>query len=174
MDEQTAKRLSIDLDQVNEYREKLMTHPEFVPKLHKALKELNKGRKQETELSQQNVDGALYDKFISDADRATSRTIRSSDPDELEESAEKLQDKRLKLLAPLYKARNFPQSLSDAERSDWEEFRKQALTAGGTKSQMARFTDRMNALAQGDMSDEKQYLLEELSLYAQSIAPVDF
>ena len=85
--------------------------------------------------------------------------------------AQKLKDERLIGLLPLYKARNYPQHLSDEERAAWEEHRKHALIGGGNESSLAKFSKRLQELAPKTTDSNKQYLLEELRLYAESIAP---
>jgi exodeoxyribonuclease-1 len=73
---------------------------------------------------------------------------------------------------PRYKARNFPSSLTDEERAEWEKYRYHYLIEGGTESRLAKFMKRLSELAQSEVGQEKRYLLEELQLYAESIVPV--
>lgn len=176
VDQAASKRLQLDMSTVSKNAKFLKEHPEFLGKLGEALKILNKDREQASLLmNQQEVDAALYQGFISDADKNVSVALRDSSPDEINNLAVTFQDERLKLLAPLYKARNFYSDLSSEELAAWEEYRKIALTSGGDKSQLSRFSQRLESLASDEkLSPEKQYLLEELSLYAQSIVPGDF
>lgn len=176
VDEAAGQRLQLDMSTVKKNAKFLKDHPEFLGKLDEALKILNKDREQATLLmNQQEVDSALYQGFIPDSDKKTSISLRSAGADQIAQFSDTFQDERLKLLVPLYKARNFYKDLSSEELAAWEEYRKIALTAGGDKSQLGRFSERLNALAGNEkLSPEKQYLLEELNLYAQSIVPGDF
>jgi exodeoxyribonuclease-1 len=82
-------------------------------------------------------------------------------------------DERLSQLLPRYKARNFPRSLTAPERSAWEEYRRERL-ARGVEGQLSfeKFAQRLAELVQIKVSDEHaQFLLQELQLYAESIAP---
>jgi exodeoxyribonuclease-1 len=116
----------------------------------------------------QVVDGQLYDGFIPDEDKTKMSALRIADPKEITDFDFK--DGRLKLLAPLYKARNYPKSLNESELGQWEGFRRQKLTAGGRAD---NFFKRLEELAKTPGLDgEKQYLLEELNLYAQSVIPI--
>jgi exodeoxyribonuclease-1 len=116
----------------------------------------------------QVVDGQLYDGFIPDEDKTKMSALRIADTKEITDFDFK--DDRLKLLAPLYKARNYPKSLSESEHGQWEEFRRQKLAAGG---RIDNFFKRLEELAKTPGLDgEKQYLLEELNLYAQSVIPI--
>jgi hypothetical protein len=45
------------------------------------------------------------------------------------------------------------------------------LLSGGTESALARYTKRLQELSQNETDSNKQYLLEELHLYAESIVP---
>jgi exodeoxyribonuclease-1 len=76
-------------------------------------------------------------------------------------------------MVPLYKARNYPKSLSGDEREVWDAFCFERLQGGGEQSQIAKFAKRLQELAQdAKLSQNKQYLLEELQLYAESILVV--
>jgi exodeoxyribonuclease-1 len=86
--------------------------------------------------------------------------------------ADQCKDPRLKALLPLYKARNYPKSLSSEERLAWEQFRIHALTDGGNQSRQHKFFTRLEELASSKhLSQQQRYLLEELQLYGQSIMP---
>jgi exodeoxyribonuclease-1 len=81
-------------------------------------------------------------------------------------------DPRLIGLWPLYKARNFPETLTSEERAKWEEIRAQHLVGGGQKSRLAVYFERLQTLMTSqDITKDKRYLLEELRLYGESIMP---
>jgi exodeoxyribonuclease-1 len=119
----------------------------------------------------QTVDNQLYDGFLSDDDKQKSSVVRAAKPEELSDLELNFKDQRLKLLLPLYKARNFPKLLSDEEKADWEHFRAQKLI--GNK-EADKFFARLEDIAKTPgLSGEQQYLLEELNLYAQSVIPAN-
>lgn len=119
------------------------------------------------------VDARLYEGFFGDPDRTRMSVVRAASADELSSLDVTFDDGRLSALLPLYKARNYPKSLSDDERSVWERFRERKLMGGGTESRMARFFGRLGELGeQSGLTDSQRYLLEELQLYGQSIMPV--
>ena len=100
------------------------------------------------------------------------RVIRAASPDELGDLNLHFQDKRLAEMLPLYKARNYPKSLSTEEREQWEQYCKKQLMDGGAHSRMARFLARLQEIAtKGDLTGHQEYLLEELKLYAESVMP---
>jgi exodeoxyribonuclease-1 len=107
----------------------------------------------------------LYDGFFDDDDRKKATHLRKSEVSKLDKEHFLFQDSRLNALLPLYKARNYPKSLSDAERKDWE-VHCQVRVA----KQLPKFSETLeNLLSDPTQSKANQYLLEELRLYAQSI-----
>ncbi len=172
LDEASQKRLQIDLQTIGANRQKLASLPDFIPRLLEALELLDKKQQAELLGNEQDVDAQLYDGFIGDADRNVSRALRVAEPDDLDGFATNLKDIRLKALLPLYKARNFPESLSGDERETWEKFCSQKLVGGGQNSRMAKFIERLQSLAiRPGLTQNHQYLLEELKLYGESIMP---
>ena len=79
----------------------------------------------------------------------------------------------MKLLAPLYKARNYPSSLSAEERLAWEQHVSQLLFDGGPQSALSTYFSRLQELAAGTLTSQQEYLLEELQLYGESVMPSD-
>lgn len=173
LDEASQKRIKIDLKVVQQNLAKLKRAEGLVDKLLLALDIMDKEQQTRFVDVAPNVDGQLYDGFLGDEDKKVARAIRAAEPDQLDEWAEKLHDPRLKELLPLYKARNYPAKLTTEERQTWEAFCKKRLMDGGQSSRLAKFFNRLGELAADPkIAGEKQYLLEELQLYGQSIMPV--
>ena len=76
-----------------------------------------------------DVDEDLYGGFIGNADRALLQRLRRLSPRELAERGPTFDDPRLDELFFRYRARNFPDTLVDAERSRWAEYRTDRLQA---------------------------------------------
>lgn len=175
LDDDSKKRLLIDMEAANNNLKKLNKAEKFIINLVKALEILNKDREQASLISDAyEVDRQLYDSFLGDSDRRLCPEIRQAKPVELLSFVKKCQDERLKNLLPLYKARNYPKYMSDDERLAWEKFRKHSLVFGGDKSRLGKFSQRLDELSQGKtgvLTNEKRYILEELRLYAESILP---
>lgn len=74
-------------------------------------------------------------------------------------------------MLPLYIGRNFPNVMSNELRVLWEEHRRKVFYGGGENSTFARFSRRMGELAKQGLSEEQEYLLTELQLYAESVLP---
>ncbi|HEU4984794.1 MAG TPA: hypothetical protein VFT58_04070, partial [Nitrososphaera sp.] len=174
LDEASQQRIKINMQVVQQNLAKLKRAEGFTDKLLIALDIMDKEQQTRLVDVQPNVDGQLYDGFLGDEDKKVARGIRVSEPERLDEWAEKLHDQRLKELLPLYKARNYPNKLSTDERKTWEAFCKKRLLDGGQSSRLAKFFNRLGELAADPkIAGEKQYLLEELQLYGQSIMPAD-
>lgn len=174
LDEASQKRVNIDLKSVTAYRVKLKGHPEFIEHVMEALALMDKKQQAELVSHEQQVDSQLYDNFISDTDKQVMRAVRVAAPDELGSFGPSFHDQRLKGLLPLYKARNFPNTLSVEERSAWERFCMQRLTAGAQQSRLAKYFTRLQELSTTPgVAKNQQYALEELRLYGESIIPAE-
>lgn len=172
-----GKDLKLTLDTVTKHFDILkQEQQDFAAKILKAVEILNAEREQRQAEMLDNpltVDGRLYDSFMNDADKQVMRAVRVAKPDELSQFADNFKDDRLKSLLPLYKARNYPKSLSRDEQAAWEEFCRVQLFDGGQASRMARYFARLSELAESAIDDKKRYLLEELQLYGQSMMPAE-
>ena len=172
LDDPSLKRLKLDKKVLATNLKKLQAAKDFGPKLAAALDIM--WPKDQTQISPDplKVDEQLYDGFVPDSDKTKMSVVRAADVNELSNLKLDFADERLKLLLPLYKARNFPKILSGEELDQWEAFRTHKLLDGGEASRTASFFKNLQELsAQPGLTSEQQYLLEELNLYAQSIVP---
>jgi exodeoxyribonuclease-1 len=161
------KKLGLHKEVIKDHYGKLRTATGFGEKLLEALEVMWPKRTTELVADPQKVDNQLYDGFIKDEDKTKMSALRSSNPKEISDFSFK--DERLNLMLPLYKARNYPSTLDQQELTDWEQFRQTKLIASG---QAKNFFKRLEELAKTPGLDgEKQYLIEELNLYAQSVLP---
>jgi exodeoxyribonuclease-1 len=169
MDDASYERLKLHKEIVENHFKKLQAAGEFGQNLLKAREAL--WPKAQTGLvgDVQTVDGQLYDSFVPDSDKTKMSAVRAARPQELAALNADFKDSRLNLLAPLYKARNFPKFMDDQELAAWEEFRKAKLFG-----QIEGFFGRLEELNKmPGIDDQKKYLLEELNLYGQSVIPID-
>jgi exodeoxyribonuclease I len=114
-----------------------------------------------------DVDAQLYDGFVNDKDKPKMSAVRAASAADLADFHPDFGDERLAKLLLRYKGRNFPQSLSEAERADWETYRAQRL-----QTDLPKFTQELHRLAAATSSERDQFLLQELQLWAESIVPV--
>ena len=74
-----------------------------------------------------DADAALYDGFVSDADKRLFPRVRSSSPAGLRALAAEFKDPRYPELLFRYRARNWPESLSTEEQDRWDAWRRHRL-----------------------------------------------
>jgi exodeoxyribonuclease-1 len=115
-----------------------------------------------------DVEAQLYDGFLNDADKLRVQMIAAADTQSLSDMHPDFQDERLSPLLLHYKARNFPKSLSADEAVSWEQWRVAHLQA-----QLVDYSKSIERLGKRELSDNQQFILQELQLWLESIAPSD-
>lgn len=172
IDEPSAKRISLDMEQVAKNFKRLQeTSQELLKKVIDATEELDKAQST-LFVNEQLAEATLYDAFIGNADKKIAHQFIEAAPEEKLTFIDKFKDKRLQSLVPPYISKNYPQKQTDELMAHWEEFRKHKLLDGGEKSRAAVYFARLAARAQdASLTSEQQYILEELQLWGQSILP---
>lgn len=173
LDQAAQLRISLSTEQISQNLAELKAARGFANKIRSALDILDKERTEHyAGISKNSVDEQLYDGFIGDVDRPIMANVHALSPTELTVDNLKFDDQRLVGLLPLYKARNFLKSLSSAEVEAWDKFRADKLTSGGPASLIAKYFANIDLLQKNTgLTEDQAYLLEELRLYGQSIAP---
>jgi exodeoxyribonuclease-1 len=118
-----------------------------------------------------DVDEDLYAGFVGNRDRRTLERLRRTSADKLAGARTGFEDARLEEIWFRYRARNFPQTLSEAEQTRWVVHCAERLHQGvGGGLTLAAYLDRIDTLAES--ADERgQAILEALVDYAEQIAP---
>ncbi|TWO86621.1 exodeoxyribonuclease I [TM7 phylum sp. oral taxon 356] len=114
-----------------------------------------------------DVEGKLYDGFTPKSDQTKIRLVAAADSTGLADLHPNFTDERLDELLFRYKARQYPTSLSESEEERWRKFRRAKL-----ERELPAYLSELSKLANGPAAD--QFILEELQLWAESIAPVDY
>jgi exodeoxyribonuclease-1 len=173
LDKKSQERLSIDPSAIQTNLEKLTKTSDFGDKLIRATELMKKNAQPEMVADSLKVDSQLYDGFVNGADKTKMGVVRAADANGLADLNLDFSDIRLETLLPLYKARNYPKSLTEEEVAAWEKFRQAKLLNGGDKSPLAQYFVKLNELAGREgTSDAERYILEELNLYGQSVSPL--
>lgn len=177
LDESSQDRLAINTESIKKQFSKFQKHRLRLADVFARVATSARPSEQEQLLGAEDtdVDSRLYSGFFSGKDVATMTQVRSAEPEAITPQAFQFQDQRLQALLPLYKARNYPQHLTSEERASWEDFRYRRLLQGGEKSRLAQFARSLKTAAEriAVESPDKRFLLEELQLYAESIAPIE-
>ena len=153
------QKISLDLKTVQKHQNILLNHPDFAEKLRTIFENKPAFKKLP------DPEAQLYDGFLNDRDRIRVEAVRNADERELVDFHPEFQDERLAPLLLHYKARNFPRSLSEDGLAQWETWRAQRLQA-----QLPGFMTALHRLAP-TATDEQQFILQELQLWAESTLP---
>ena len=117
-----------------------------------------------------DVEQQLYAGFLGERDRRLVQQVREASAEQLAQGDWLFDDARLGELLFRYRARNFPDSLSQAERQRWRQFCRQRLSdpqyaAPNTSEQF----ERAMAQAMAQAGDAQYRLLAEWQRYAQDL-----
>ena len=155
------QKISLDLKTVQKHQNILLDNPDFAEKLRTIFENKPAFKKMP------DPEAQLYDGFLNDRDRLRVEAVRNADERELADFHPEFQDERLTPLLLHYKARNFPRSLSEDDLVQWEAWRSQHLQA-----QLPQFMASLQWLA-STATDEQQFILQELQLWAEAVLPSD-
>ncbi len=157
------ERIGLDLATIEKHQKILLSSPAFAEN----VRSLYEGRPEFPK--EYDPEGQLYDGFVPDVDKLRIEKVRHADANALADLHPEFTDERLNGLLLHYKARNYPQSLAEDEVGAWEEWR-----AARIKKQLPDFVERLQKLAATHATDDsKQYILQELQLWAESIVPFE-
>lgn len=165
LDEISKKRLDIDEKLIAKHAQEIknVSISEILPKLTALREERWSSTKNE------DPDGALYDGFLPDSDKALAGRIANAPKGEIAEMNPDFSDARMKEMFIRFKARNYPELLLDSEKISWESYRQNRLHADYGMN-IENFSKALADLAKDNqLVTEKGDLLTELQLYAQSI-----
>ncbi len=113
-------------------------------------------------------DTMLYDGFFDWADKNQFPLVRDAAPDELGGQTFVFKDRRLPELLFRYRARSFPETLSEAEQARWIEHCRAQLSEGAFN--LAQFDQELAEIMAGDLSERQREALLALSAYRQELA----
>lgn len=123
LDANSAKRLDISLEQCEKNWHLLQQHD-----VSAKLELVFSGQVFEPT---NNPERQLYEGFLDDTDKGLLPEVRRASAEELSSDSVHFRDERYQQLLFLYRAKNYPDSLNESERHDWEEIRFQRLTNPG-------------------------------------------
>jgi exodeoxyribonuclease-1 len=123
-----------------------------------------------------DVDASLYDGFIGDGDKRRCGDVRGTPPSMLGTREFGFNDPRLPDLLLRYRARNWPQTLTHAERERWDDHRRQRLLAEampGTRAPettLAGFRIELATLRDTHAGDgQKLALLDQIDAWSREL-----
>ncbi len=158
-----AERINLDLTKVKQNLQKLKAGlPAFAQKIYEAYKP-EEGKFPPKE----DPDLQLYDGFLSDGDRNLSGAVRVAKPKDLKAGNFKFSDPRLSKLFTLYKARNFPEQLTENEKVEYEQYKLDKFQNGtpGTPP-LKEYLQELERLSKTKLPKAKLALIEDLKNWA--------
>ncbi|NBQ69839.1 MAG: exodeoxyribonuclease I, partial [Nitrosomonadaceae bacterium] len=162
LDREAAERIALDLDACYRHWQKLCANPDFFQRVTTAYTS-------HAFESSGDVDVALYDGFLDNADAASLAQIRRTSPKQLAKMRFDFQDQRLPELLFRYRARNWPETLTPDEMERWKQLRVQRLTQGsGGSITFAEFSAQIAVLREVHKADENAgWILNELDMWGK-------
>lgn len=168
------EKIGLTKPQVEANLASLKAHPEFVERVTAYA-----GKHPAEYGKPVDAESAIYSGFVKDnTDKNNCAAVRAAEAADLRKFQPTFNDQRLPELFLHYKAKFFPTVLDEDEAQEWEKYRTKRLDRQATK-----FIDEMGrievALGKGETfgghsADDCKYLLEELSLWYQSLLPEDW
>ena len=153
------EKIGLDKETVQKNLQELLKHPEIAEQ----AREANENRPEFPKAV--DPESALYDGFLDDKDRNLCGLVRAANKNQLADLHPEFTDERLEPLLLHYKAKNFPDTLSEDEYQKWQEYRLARLQrqAGSFEKQLEELAGRVDP-----------FIIEELLLWEQSLAETDY
>ncbi len=162
---ETAERWGIDLEQAARHAAAARALPDLTAVWAQVFSRPQEGA------GTPDVDQDLYGGFVGNEDRRRLERLRSLPPEKLAQARPGFDDKRLEELAWRYRARNFPETLTEEDLERWEEHRMACLVEGqGGALTFDELFARLDTLG-GEADERGEEILGALYDYAESIAP---
>ena len=166
------QRIGLDRETVQKNLQSLLKHPDFAERMREQFENRPEFP------AAVDSESSLYDGFLNMHDAGLCNAIRNADANRLADFHPDFNDERLPDLLLHYKAKNYPKSLAADEVTKWESYRLERLNR-----QLPSFTKQMeefqSALGKGQTTTSRgqtidPFILEELSLWYQSLQPEDY
>jgi len=165
LNDEICKQYNIDLNQCYNNRQIILSNKSIGDKLRKIFSE-------KKDYGQQDVDESLYNGFFSSEDKAKLADLRLRSGDAFKNFDLPFADERLAELVFRFRARNYPEALSDDERSRWKEHCAARLNgkSGEVPMTLGEFQTRIGELklTQG-LSEKQMDVLSQLESYAGDV-----
>lgn len=155
-------KISLTEEVVNKHRDILLSSPEFAENIRSIFENREEFKKSP------DPEAQLYDGFVANSDKMRIEAVRNASERELADFHPNFIDERLDPLLLHYKARNFPKSLAEDELVAWEKWRSDKINAN-----LPEFIKSLQKLSVIVKDENKQFILQELQLWVESIVPSD-
>lgn len=164
--EDDLQRLQIDPQTVARQAERLRPHAAQIAEKVRQVYASERARERP------DADASLYDGFIGDGDKRRLAEVRATPPQALGARAFGFSDPRLDELLFRYRARNWPQTLSQPEQERWDDYRRRRLGGDPALSEYGfeSYAAELAALRAANAGDgNKQALLDRLQDWGRQL-----
>ena len=162
LDPKVIAQLQIDMDACLQRLSFIKDNQNAISKVVQALYMNDQERTKSAD-----VDQALYDGFMDNSDKRIGDQVQTLSSDELKDFHPKFKDQKLNTLLMHFKARNYPETLSEDETEDWFETVQGRVQAGENGYlNIDEYFQRINALREQHPNKEK--LWQQLEVYGES------
>ena len=172
-DPAVQERLGVTVEQIAANKAALKALPNLRENIIRAQELMDAERAAADAEQTPDVDEQVHSGLLDDHDRNLLRAVRAAAPEDTMNFADSFHDARMRELLKRYKARNYPESLTSDERAEWDAHVQRRLFDGGDQSRLADYFKTLAACAKDPKYKDKQFLLEELQLYGQSVMPAE-
>ena len=165
LNDEAAERLDINRDQHYQHLAELNAAGDLTAKLNEIF------TKREFEPID-DPDASLYSGgFFSANDKRKMELIRETEPENLSTLSVSFEDNRLEEMLFRYRARNWPETLNEAEQEEWQDYRQQRLSSDNNDKVLNfdRFTQTIESCRERELTDEQKTVLEYLEQYATQL-----
>lgn len=156
------KKIGLTEDVIAKNKSILLSSPGFAENIRTVFESREEFKKSP------DPEAQLYDGFVPDIDKMRIEAVRNANERELADFHPNFTDERLDPLLLHYKARNYPKSLAEEEVLIWEKWRSSKIEA-----YLPSFIKSVQKLSSEITDEDKQFVLQELQLWAESIMPAD-
>ncbi len=163
LSDERAQHWGIDWQEIETHRQKLVNDPTIIRRLEEMC-----SRKRDS--GECDADANLYGGFISNEDRKLCNQVLASSPEKLSQWTPNFKSTRLQTLYPRYRARNWPETLSETEQQQWQAFCQARIVDGEYDCSLTadQFQQRLEELALEDLTEREQQALNQLVTWVQS------
>ncbi|HIP80989.1 MAG TPA: exodeoxyribonuclease I [Leucothrix mucor] len=161
--DELAERWGIDWQVIEVNKQKLLNDETLIRRLEEMCT-----RKRDS--GDCDADSNLYGGFISNDDRKLCNRVLTSSPEKLANWTPDFKSTRLQTLYPRYRARNWPETLNEAEQLQWQNFCRARLFDGEYDCPLTaeQFQQRLDELAlDDDLTEREHKALGELVAWVQ-------
>jgi len=120
-------------------------------------------------------DAGLYSGgFFSASDKRKMELIREAEPENLSDLSVPFEDNRLEEMLFRYRARNWPETLNEAEQEEWQHYRQQRLTSQGNDKilTLRRFQEAIVTCRERELSENQLVILHKLDSFSNQVKTV--